>query len=60
MSGFVAGRGLTTGRHGSASLDVGGGFWGGRAQGQHVCQLGRTGNVVQLKQVAQSRDLPTH
>ena len=27
---------MTTGRHGSVSLDVGGGFWGGRAQGQQV------------------------
>ena len=36
MSGLVAGRGLTTGRHESVSLDVGGGFWGGRAQGQQV------------------------
>ena len=27
---------------------------------QHVYQLGWTGNVVQLEQVAQSRDLPKH
>ena len=33
MSGLVAGKGLTTGRHGKVSLDVGGRFWGGRAQG---------------------------
>ena len=33
MSGLVAGRGLTTERHGKVSLDVGGGFWGGWAQG---------------------------
>ena len=28
------GVGLTTGRHGSVSLDVSGVFWGGRAQGR--------------------------
>ena len=40
MSGLVVGRGLTTGRHGSVSLDVGGGLWGGRAQGQQVAAGG--------------------
>ena len=33
---LLRGGGLTTGRHGSVSLDVGGGFWIGRAQGQQV------------------------
>ena len=33
---LLLGGGLTTGRHGSVSLDVGGVFWGGRAQGQQA------------------------
>ena len=33
---LLLGGGFTIGRHGSVSLGVAGGFWGGPAQGQHV------------------------